>query len=269
MLKSKTILFLIAAFLLLAGCNSGNKKTGAENKAAKLVTAKKSVSVSPDVSEGYRLMQQKCFICHMATPDSAKKNQMIAPPMVRVQEHYKPAYPGKNDFMKATKQYINNPSEVKTLMPGAVKRFKLMPKLIYTDNELTLITEALYEINFHSNPAMNRAMNRLKLQLNHGEKWKLKPASVEQVDHVVSILKSFNSSSLTDYHKLGKEVFNLSKTLLLDKSYTGDVYLQLQAFFHGVEDNMHVLIAARSTGEADRQVTILKKKFKQFYQYFE
>ena len=31
-------------------------------------------------------MTQKCYLCHFETPDPSKKDQMIAPPMLRVPE---------------------------------------------------------------------------------------------------------------------------------------------------------------------------------------
>lgn len=125
------------------------------------------------ISEGYQLMKQKCFICHLETPDPAKKDQMLAPPMVRVQQHYKPAFPAKDDFIDAVMAYVKNPSEENTLMPGAVKRFKVMPKLTYEDKELQLIAGALYKTDFNSSPNMNSSMQQAKMQLDNGKKWKL------------------------------------------------------------------------------------------------
>ncbi len=261
---------IIITFLLFAGCNTGQTNNTPKNSGTKTVVAKTTHAKTDDISTGYRLMKQKCFICHLETPDPAKRGQMIAPPMVRVQQHYKPAYPTKEAFVKAVVAYVKNPSEAKTLMPGAVKRFKIMPKLIYDDKELQLIASALFETNFNNPGAMERtAMQQAKLQLNNGEKWKLKKQTMQKVNVVVSKLQGFHSDNLSAYHQLGKDIFNLSKALLLDKSYKNDLYKQLQAFFHGIEDNMHTLMSAKDITTAQQQTEILKKKFNRFYQYFE
>ena len=263
------ILFVVIAALLFSDCQTGQRNNTVENSAIETTNRNVLQAKATKISEGYRLMKQKCFICHLETQKKKKNSQMIAPPLVRVQQHYKPAYPTKEAFVKAIVAYVKNPSEAKTLMPGAVKRFKLMPRLIYDDKELQWIAETLYETNFNTSQAMNRPMQQVKLQLNNGKKWKLKKETLQKINNVASQLKSFHSEHLSDYHQLGKDVFNLSKTILLDTFYQDDVTTQLQAFFHGIEDNMHTLMSAKDITTAQQQTVILKKKFNRFYQYFE
>ncbi len=218
-------------------------------------------------SRGYELMSQKCFICHLEKPDPSKSGQMIAPPMLQVQEHYKPTYPNKEEFVNAMVSFIQNPSQEKTLMPGAVKKFNLMPKLLYEDTELRLIAETLYEYDFGSAPA--RAMQNMGgLKLNNGKKWVLKKESMERINAVTEKLNSFNSTNISDYNQLGKEIFNEAKTIILDDSYTGELFDQIHIFFNGIENNMHALIAAKSKDEAEKQLTELKNQFKEFHTYF-
>jgi len=217
--------------------------------------------------KGYALMKQKCFICHMEKPDPAKRNQMIAPPMVRVQQHYKPAYPSRKAFVKAVTNYIKNPSESTTLMPGAVKRFHLMPKLVYTDEELRLIVNALYDYDFKNGNGPGMMMNR-PLTLNQGKKWKLDTETMNKMNQMNRKINDFSSSQLSDYRQLGKTIFRMAKTVLLDNSHQGQAYVELQSFFHNIEDNMHALMSASSVKEGEKQVTVLKQKFKKFYHYF-
>ena len=112
---------LIIAFIALniTACNNKEKSKASENSNEELPKETSAI-----VSKGYELMKQKCFICHFEKPDPAKMAQMIAPPMLRVQEHYKPAYAEKENFVKAVMAYVNNPSQDKTLMPGAVKKIQ-------------------------------------------------------------------------------------------------------------------------------------------------
>jgi len=113
-------------------------------------TEKTTKTITASSSEGYKLMEQKCFICHFAKPDPTKRNSMIAPPMIRVQQHYKPTYPKKEDFINAITAWVKNPIKENTLMPGAVRKFDVMPHLGYGDNEIKQIsnlTSMTYSLN--------------------------------------------------------------------------------------------------------------------------
>ena len=269
----RTPLLIIMLLISLMSCNSGQKENApnlkTENQEENVVANKETEQNAVADSRGYKLMQQKCFMCHFERPEPSKSNQMIAPPMLMVQEHYKPAYPDKEDFINAVVSIIQDPSQENTLMPGAVKKFNLMPKLVYDEAELRLIAAALYDYDFGSAPNMGRNMMGGELQLNNGEKWVLKKESMDQIDAVVEKLNNFNSTDVSDYNQLGKEIFNDAKIMILDDSYTGEKFDQIHIFFSGIEQNMHALIAAESQAEAEQQLTELKDRFKEFHNYFE
>ncbi len=260
---NKYIIIIVFIAFSSLGCNTKEKSKTSEN--SKEDPVKETVAAD---SKGYALMKQKCFICHFERPDPAKRNQMIAPPMLRVQEHYKPSYSDKESFVKAVMAYINNPSQEKTLMPGTIKKFNIMPRVIYDQTELKLIVETLYELDFGSMPKMHMKMGN-GLSLNNGQKWKLTPASMEQVQTIIKKLNSFHSSNIADYNQLGKDIFDDAKLILLDKDYTGDLFDQIHFFFSGIEDNMHALIATKSIDVANKQVIIIINEFDNFNKYFE
>lgn len=261
----KTRLFLV--LLLMASfisCKTDKKETyekSEDNSSVK--TTKKDIAIS---SKGYEIMKQKCFICHFEKPDPARSDQMLAPPFLRVQEHYKPTYPNKDEFIAAIVAITNNPSLENTLMPGAVRKFNLMPKLVYDQEELRLIAEALYDIDYGSSPKMR--MNK-DLRLNNGKKWKLTKESLDQINTVKESLANFNSTAISDYNQLGKDVFNEAKLIMLDESYEGEVWDQIHNFFGDIEEDMHTLMATQSMDEAANELTILKIKFEEFSNYFD
>jgi len=259
----KYILIIVFIALNITACNTKEKSKTSENNKEEL-----SKGTTENISKGYELMKQKCFICHFEKPDPAKMGQMIAPPMLRVQEHYKPAYAERESFVKAVMAYINNPSQDKTLMPGAVKKFNLMPKVVYNQSELKSIVETLYNLDFGSMPKMHMKMGN-GLALNNGQKWKLKPTSMKQVQTIIKKLNTFESNNISDYNQLGKDVFDDAKIILLDKDYTGELFDQIHFFFGGIENNMHALIATKSIDVANKQVSILKTEFNDFNKYFE
>lgn len=262
----KTNLCIVMLLVGLMSCNTNQKNDPYSKSEKSNETVAQNAAFN---AKGYKLMTQKCYLCHFEKPDFAKKDQMLAPPMLRVQEHYKPTYPNKTEFVNAIMAIVKNPSLEHTLMPGAVKKFKLMPKLNYDDAELRLIAETIYDYDFGSVPKMNREMSGGKLTLDHGKKWKLKKESIAQISAVVTKLDTYEASNITDYNQLGKDIFNDAKKIMLDDAYTGELFNQIHNFFFGIENNMHTLIATTSEDEAKLQVTALKTKFKAFYHYFE
>ena len=260
------ILSILLSVVLLVSCNNAAKKENTSN----VTLLESKVDTVLFNAKGYKLMRQKCFVCHFQKPDPAKKNQMIAPPMLRVQEHYKPVYPNKSDFVEAITDFTNNPTEENTLMPGAIKKFKLMPKLMYDEKELQLIAETLYDMDFGKAPKMRMAMMGMNgIQLNNGEKWKLKQVSIKQMDAVIKKVNDFKSNNVVDYNQLGTEVFNEAKKIILDDSYTGEKFNQIHLFFYGIEGNMHTLMTIESIDEAKTQLSELKNKLNEFKAYFE
>lgn len=263
-MKSKLV--LVSLFVLfLTSCNTNKKETYEKNNenASKEIAEKDDAITS---SKGYQLMKQKCFICHFEKPQPGRRDEMLAPPFLRIQEHYKPAYPQKDEFINAIIAIINNPSLENTLMPGAVKKFNLMPKFIYDQEELHLIAEALYGIDYGSSPKMRMNMD---LQLNNDEKWKLKTSSIDQINKIVKDLNDFKSNNIADYNQLGKDVFNEAKIIMLEDSYEGELWGQIHNFFSEIENSMHTLMATTSLDEANNEVTLLKIKFEEFTNYFE
>ncbi len=270
----KLNLIIFALLIMLISCNTSRKK---EKENSGLVRTSKvdpndnSIKVNSIVdSMGYKLMVQKCYICHFEKPTPTKRNEMIAPPMLRVQEHYKSTFTNKEEFINAVISFTNNPSKEKTLMPGAVKKFKLMPKLFYDDKELLLIAETMYDYDFGSAPKMRmQMMSRNGVQLNHGEKWKLKPESVQLMEAITKKVNHFSSDNIADYNQLSKDVFNEVKKIMLDDAYTGEKFNQIHLFFYGIEDHMHLLMSLQSIDEARNQFYELKKKLNTFNAYFE
>lgn len=259
-------LYIILIALSIASCASENtkEKEGSNEEGSQLETA--------DIynSEGYKQMKQKCFICHFEKPDPSKRDSMLAPPFLRIQEHYKPTYPNKEEFINAVTTWVNEPSEASTLMPGAIRKFNLMPKLPYDEADLRLIAATLYDIDFGEMPKMGMGKhNHNGVQLNDGKKWKLNDNSIEQVELITIQLNDFYSDDVDAYNQLGRDVFDSAKMILLDESYSDELFDQLHNFFNGIEGNMHLLIAANSLEEARKQQNILKNKFAQFPTYFD
>jgi len=252
-----TAVIIIISFL---SCNSNKKK--------EVVKKKNEEKMAIINKKGYELMQQKCFICHMEKPDPSKKNTMLAPPMLKVQEHYKPTYSTKEEFVNAITKWVLHPEEKNTLMPGAIRKFNVMPKLPYKEENIKLIAETLYDIDFGNMPKMY-AKKEANLQLNNGKKWKINAETKKIIQKNTIELTNFKSANLEAYQQLGKDTFSSAKAILLDKSYDKETFNQLHNFFNDIEKNIHLLIGAKDISFAKEQQKILLKKFQNFSNFFE
>jgi hypothetical protein len=92
------------------------------------------------IENGSELFDKLCAICHV------KQGQPTnAPPVFGMVNHVKRAYPNRDEFVERIVVWVKEPKAEFALMPGAIRKFGLMPKLGYSDNDVRLIAEYLYD----------------------------------------------------------------------------------------------------------------------------
>lgn len=105
----------------------------------------KSESVSADTvisHPGKILIEQNCYSCH--NPEMTGQER-LAPPIQMVKMHYMRDFESKDAFVDAIAEWVSEPNEDKSIMPGALNRFGLMPPYSISDDEVRLIADYLYE----------------------------------------------------------------------------------------------------------------------------
>lgn len=75
-------------------------------------------------------MTTNCYACH---GPMAREGERVAPPMIAVKRHYLEAGLDREQFIEAIAGFVAAPSEDKSRMPGAVRRFGVMPPALYDD----------------------------------------------------------------------------------------------------------------------------------------
>ena len=97
----------------------------------------------PEVSrlDGKELMENKCFSCH----NTQGTGNMLAPPMQRVKDHYWDEETTKEEFVSEIVAWCENPTDENSAMPGAKRKFGLMPKQEFDIKEVKAIAEYLFE----------------------------------------------------------------------------------------------------------------------------
>ena len=97
----------------------------------------KSVSSRMD---GEKLMVNNCNSCHNPSEDQQRQ----APPMSHVKGHYITEGMTKKEFTEAIVAWVENPNEEDSQMPGARRKFGLMPKQEFNHDELVAIAQFMY-----------------------------------------------------------------------------------------------------------------------------
>jgi cytochrome c2 len=128
-----TMAFLVLA-LVLSACNSGDK-----NKDTYGRTDEPSNTMD---HPGKQLMETNCYVCHSPT---ASHDNRIGPPMVAIKRHYINESTTKQEFIKAMQDWIKNPNAEDAKMPGAVKRFGVMPKQAFPEKTIDSIADYMFD----------------------------------------------------------------------------------------------------------------------------
>ncbi|MGB3343919.1 MAG: DUF3365 domain-containing protein [Aequorivita sp.] len=133
----KTLSMVVLLSTLMA-CNTQQKNSysGIDGNSDELAMA------THQDHPGKELMANNCYVCHSP---KATEESMIAPPMTAVKMHYLSEDTSKEDFVNEIVSFLKNPSEETSKMPGAIKKFGLMPYQFYPENTLEQIADYMFD----------------------------------------------------------------------------------------------------------------------------
>lgn len=90
--------------------------------------------------DGKQLMEDRCYACH----NTQGTDNMLAPPMFRVKDHYWYDEVTEAEFIESIVEWVNNPTEENSVMPGALRKFGLMPKQKFDEAEVRAIAKYMF-----------------------------------------------------------------------------------------------------------------------------
>ena len=128
------IKIVTAILLLIVGCKENTKEN--------YIAVNEVVVSKQNQDEGKKLAETYCYVCHSP---SANHDNRLAPPMIAVKKHYKNASTTKEQFVSEIQNWIVNPTIENSKMPGAVRRFGVMPKTPYPEDDIKKIAEYLFD----------------------------------------------------------------------------------------------------------------------------
>ncbi|MGO3181670.1 MAG: Tll0287-like domain-containing protein [Aequorivita sp.] len=156
------IFLTLISVLLFAACNNNDSKDY-------LAMADNGDYAEMEISQehpGKLLMENNCYTCH--SPKAAEDN-MAAPPMVAIKMHYISEDTSKEDFVNDMVEWSKNPSEEKSKMPGAIKKFGLMPYQFYPESTIRQIADYMFDTKIEEPVWFEEHYNKM-----HGEHSKMK-----------------------------------------------------------------------------------------------
>ena len=111
--------------------------------ASTAVAEEASAELAQKPLPGQAETQARCLICH---GDTQAGQARLAPPMVMVKRHYQSL--SQAEFEKAVLAWVKKPDAKKSKMPGAIRRFNLMPTFVIPDAEIKLIAQYIHQTDF-------------------------------------------------------------------------------------------------------------------------
>jgi len=133
----KYYLLFISIFLFLNSCKDSPKT------AIQTIDKTSGIDLLADESHpGKVLLEKDCYTCH--NPKTAH-NELIAPPMITIKQHYLKETTSREQFVKDIMHWVKNPSEKNSRMPGALKKFGIMPYQSFPEETVLQIAEYLYD----------------------------------------------------------------------------------------------------------------------------
>ena len=109
-----------------------------------LMALSQAVIASDDKHEaGEKLYKTYCSACHGAT-GGMDMTKRIAPPIAAVRMHYIKTYSDEDSFVQAVAGWVEKQDESKSLMRGAIRRFKIMPPISVKKEEAEKIAAYIY-----------------------------------------------------------------------------------------------------------------------------
>ncbi len=136
MKKAIIISYLILFFFILATCA---QKIDNEFQVVPI-----NYQEQVDLVKAKQIIDNTCLKCHSAT---ASMQDRLAPPLEAVKRHYLAEYPVLDDFTHAIATFVSNPTDDKSLLRGAVRRFNVMPAQEFSEEDLVAVATYIYQFD--------------------------------------------------------------------------------------------------------------------------
>lgn len=130
-------ILLAALTIAIVSCKDSPSIKNIETSKDKIVSQNQEVAIDAEL-----FLETKCYTCHNP---KATENEVMAPPMVAIKAQYLREHSSKKSFADAIWSFLEEPTKEKVQLNGALKRFGLMPYQKYSEKEIRLISNYIFD----------------------------------------------------------------------------------------------------------------------------
>lgn len=109
---------------------------------------------------GEKIYKSVCIACH-GMAGGMDMSKRIAPPIAAVRKHYIDVYPEKASFIEAVSSWIQKQDESKSLMRGAIRKFKIMPPLAVSKEDAEKVAAYIYSGKIEKPEGIDEHINEM------------------------------------------------------------------------------------------------------------
>jgi len=118
---------------------------------------------------GEKVFKSICAACHGVAVGGMDMNKRIAPPIAGVRKHYLDVYPDEASFVQAVTSWVEKQDEHKSLMPGAIQKFKIMPPLVISKDDAAKVAAYIYAGDIEKPEGLDKHMNEMHQKMGANE----------------------------------------------------------------------------------------------------
>ena len=132
----------LAALLVLAGCRGSQPQDRpVAPGTARAAAPPAEAGLRAQVEAGRQLFQASCSGCHSEAPPPRS-----APPMQHVAMRYRAAVADREEAVTRIAAYVRAPAAERSLLPGAVRRWGVMPPMPLPEEQLRAVAAYVWTL---------------------------------------------------------------------------------------------------------------------------
>lgn len=257
MIKTRIILSVgLPLTMLVSGCSEQKKS---ENKTTE--------------QDGETLMKTNCLTCH---GNGSSHDDILAPPMMGVKNHYFEEGMTETDFVSSIVEWTKNPTKENSKMPGAVKRFNVMPKQDFDVKEVEAIAKYMYNNEmekpqwFDQHMKENHSEMVIKgLSLNEGQKWEANSETTNGINNMITAVNDLTENpTVKDYKSLGETLNDIKGKILNQCTMKGPAHDNLHSFLMPLIRKIKRLKNVDSIERAQKITSKIELHLAEYKKYF-
>lgn len=139
------------------------------------------------------------------------------------------------------------------------------------NTDIVETAEGIHEHEMNDIASENQTINNSwvdEIELDNGNKWEANLETNEGVKKMLNILKSTETKTIEDYHKLASKLNDVKNFVVKECTMKGPSHDNLHVFLHPLIEKIEALGKASTTTEGSEITASIKENLEGYYNYF-